>query len=117
MWKDARRILLKCSLKGDAKKVMQEFHEGDCGGHLYWRTTANKILRASFYWPTIFPSIPQKFTSCHKCQIFEGKSKLFPLPLKPIFVESPFQQWGLDFIGEIHPSSSTQHKWILTDTD
>eukprot|EP00253_Pinus_taeda_P010005 PITA_10005 len=24
---------------------------------------------------------------------------------------------GLDFIGEIHPSSSGQHKWILTATD
>ena len=29
----------------------------------------------------------------------------------------PFQQWGLDLIGEIHPSSSAQHKWILTATD
>lgn len=37
--------------------------------------------------------------------------------MKPISVESPFQQWGLDFIGEIHPSSSGQHKWILMATD
>jgi transposase InsO family protein len=36
--------------------------------------------------------------------------------LKPISVEALFRQWGLDFIGEIHPSSSTQHKWILTTT-
>ena len=28
-----------------------------------------------------------------------------------------FQQWGLDFIGEIHPSSSSQHKWVLTATN
>eukprot|EP00253_Pinus_taeda_P009966 PITA_09966 len=47
----------------------------------------------------------------------EGKRKLLPLPLKPISTEKPFQQWGLDFIGEIHPSSSRQHKWILTATD
>eukprot|EP00253_Pinus_taeda_P008687 PITA_08687 len=26
-------------------------------------------------------------------------------------------QWGLDFIGEIHPASSGQHRWILTATD
>eukprot|EP00253_Pinus_taeda_P028012 PITA_28012 len=26
-------------------------------------------------------------------------------------------EWGLDFISEIHPSSSAQHKWILTATD
>eukprot|EP00253_Pinus_taeda_P032149 PITA_32149 len=47
----------------------------------------------------------------------EGKKKLLPLPLKPISTEKPFQQWGLDFIGEIHPSTSGQHKWILTATD
>ena len=40
-----------------------------------------------------------------------------PLPLKPIEVSAPFQQWGLDFMGEIHPSSSAQHKWILTAMD
>ena len=53
----------------------------------------------------------------HKCQIFEGERKLLPLPLQPITIEAPFQQWGLDFIGEIHPDSSAQHKWILTATD
>ena len=39
------------------------------------------------------------------------------LPLKPIFVEAPFQQWGLDFIGEINPTSSGQHRCILLATD
>jgi hypothetical protein len=40
-----------------------------------------------------------------------------PLPLKPISVEAPFMQKGLDFIGEINPPSLAQHKWILTDTN
>jgi hypothetical protein len=39
------------------------------------------------------------------------------LPLKPITTHGPFQQWGLDFIGEINPSSSGKHRWILTATD
>lgn len=39
------------------------------------------------------------------------------MPLKPISTEAPFQQWGLDFIGEIHPPSTGQHKWILTATN
>jgi transposase InsO family protein len=34
-----------------------------------------------------------------------------------VAVLGPFQQWGLDFIGEIHPASSGQHRWILTATD
>eukprot|EP00253_Pinus_taeda_P026975 PITA_26975 len=56
-------------------------------------------------------------TTCHKCHIFEGKRTLLPLTLRPISTERPFQQWGLDFIGEIHPPSFGQHKWILTATN
>eukprot|EP00253_Pinus_taeda_P005641 PITA_05641 len=97
--------------------VMKEFHAGDCGGNLYWKSTVDKILSAGFYWPSLFADVKKFAVSCHKCQVFEGKRKILPLPLKPISTEKPFQQWGLDFIGEIHPSSSGQHKWILTATD
>ena len=55
--------------------------------------------------------------ACPKCQKFVGKKKLKSLPLKPIKVDAPFQQWGLDFIGEIVPNSSGQHKYILTATN
>lgn len=55
--------------------------------------------------------------SCHECQVFQGKRKLFPLPLKSVEVNTPFQLWGLDFIEEIHPTSPAQHKWILIATD
>ena len=63
---------------------MQEFDVGYYGGHLYWKTTTDNILRAGFYWPTLFADVKKYVTLCHKCQIFEGKRKLFPLPLKPI---------------------------------
>lgn len=49
--------------------------------------------------------------------IFLRKKETLPLPLRPISIEKPFQQWGLDFIREIHPPSFGQHKWILTATD
>ena len=39
------------------------------------------------------------------------------LPLKPIHANDPFQQWSLDFIGEINPHSSCQHRWILVAID
>eukprot|EP00253_Pinus_taeda_P013185 PITA_13185 len=87
--------------------------EDFCGGHLFWKSTANKVLRAGYYWPTLFADVK----SCHKCQIFEGRQKLQPLPLKPFEVSAPFQQWGLHFIREIHPTSSDQHRWILTAID
>jgi hypothetical protein len=34
-----------------------------------------------------------------------------------VVASGPFQQWGLYFIGEIHPALSAQHRWILTTTD
>ena len=103
--------------ENDADKIKHGFNEGECGGHLYWKYIVNKILRVGYYWPTLFQDIHRMVISFHKCQIFEGKRKLLPFPLHPISVESPFQQWGLDFIGEIRPASSAQHKWILTATD
>ena len=96
---------------------MEDFHKGDCGGHLFWKTIANKILRAGYYWPTLFDDVFKTIKSCHKCHIFEGRQKLQPFPLKPIEVRAPFQQWGLDFIAKIHPASSGEHQWILTVTD
>eukprot|EP00253_Pinus_taeda_P033485 PITA_33485 len=116
-WKDLGGVLLNCLVEKEAKKVMEDFREGDCGGHLFWKSTANKILRAGYYWRTLFADVYKVVKSCHKCHIFEGRQKLQPFPLKPIEVSAPFQQWGLDFIGEIHPASSGQHRWILTVTD
>jgi len=116
-WKNHEGILLNCLTMNEANNIMKEFHAGDCEGHLYWKSTADKILRAGYYWPSLFADVKKFAMSCHKCQIFEGKRRLLPLPLKPISTEKPFQQWGLDFIREIHPSSSGQHKWILTATD
>ena len=64
----------------------------------------------------MFSDTYKEMTTCHQCHIFYGKRKLMPLPLNPILAEPPFQQWDLDFIGEIKPNSSSQHRWILTAT-
>eukprot|EP00253_Pinus_taeda_P031446 PITA_31446 len=96
---------------------MSDFHKGESGGNLFWNTMANKILREGYYWPTLFADVYKTVTSSHECQIFQGRRKLQPLPLKPVEVNASFQQWGLDIIREILPTYSVQHKWILTVTD
>jgi transposase InsO family protein len=63
------------------------------------------------------PDVCAKVRACIKCQKFSGKQQLKSLSLKLVVASGPFQQWGLDFIGEIHPASSGQHRWILTATD
>jgi len=105
-WRDPSRVLLRCLDKEQSIEVMQQFHSSMCGGHHYWKTTAHKILRAGYYWPSLFSDVFSFVKSCDRCQRFEGKQQLKSLPLKPIFAKGPFQQWGLDFIGEINPHSS-----------
>jgi hypothetical protein len=116
-WRDPLGVLLKCLNPQESQKVIFEFHSSLCGGHHFWKTTAHKILRAGYYWPTLFADVCREIRACIKCQKFSGKQQLRPLPLKPVVASTPFQQWGLDFIGEIHPPSSGQHRWILTATD
>eukprot|EP00253_Pinus_taeda_P009819 PITA_09819 len=76
--------------------------------------TKKRFLRMKASKFCVLDDVKKFVVSCHKCQIFEGKRKLLPFPLEPISTEQPFQKWGLDFIGEIYPSSSGHYfnKWI-----
>jgi hypothetical protein len=116
-WKDPLGFLLVCLVELETENVISEFHKGVCGGHHAWRVIAYKILRVGYYWPKLFSDFNSKVITCNPCQFFAGKHKLSALPLVLVKTEAPFQQWGLDFIGEINPHSSAQHKWILTATD
>jgi hypothetical protein len=116
-WKDPLGVLLRCLDPQEAQKIMFDFHDTLCGGHHLWRTTTYNILRAGYFWPTLFTDVCAKIRACVKFQKFAGKHQLKSMPLKPVVASGPFQQWGLDFIGEIHPASSGQHIWILTATD
>jgi hypothetical protein len=47
-------ILLRCVDENKAQELIMEFHEGICGGHFAPMATVHKIIRARFYWPSIF---------------------------------------------------------------
>jgi hypothetical protein len=116
-WKDPVGLLLRCLDKEESVEVIHQFHSSICEGHHYWKTTSHNILRVGYYWPFLFSDVCTFVKSCDKCQRFTGKQQLKSLPLRPIVVNGPFQQWGLGFTGEINPLSSGQHKWILVATD
>lgn len=46
-----------------------------------------------------------------------GKRRQATMPLIPMVIEGPFQQWGLDFISFINLNSSACHNFILTATN
>jgi transposase InsO family protein len=49
--------------------------------------------------------------------LFTRKQNLAALSLHPIVIETPFQQWRLDFISQFKDNSSNGYTRILTTTD
>jgi hypothetical protein len=111
------RVILRCLEQEDTYKVLKKLHDYPAGGHFVGNTIAHKILRANYYWPTLFKYSHTHARNCKTCQISAEKEKRAAIPLQPVSVSKPFEQWGLDIIGEITPSSSKLHKYILTATD
>lgn len=116
-WKDPLNVLFLFLTESETKGIIDQFHAGIYGGHYASKATTYKVLRAGFYWPTLFAQVGENVRGCTQCQMFVGKQKLALLPLVPVLVSGPFLQQGLDFIREIHPASSNQHIWILITTD
>eukprot|EP00253_Pinus_taeda_P005868 PITA_05868 len=106
-----------CLEKTEAEKVLQELHDGPAGRHYAGDATAHKILRAGYYWPTLFKDSHSYVRKCQVRQTTAGRQKKPSMPLQPVNIEQPFSQWGLDIIGEIVPHSSKQHRYSLTTTD
>jgi hypothetical protein len=99
-------LLLRCLKREDVDNVLKYMHDGPTGGHFSRDTIAHKLLRVGYYCPTLFKYAHVYSRSCEACQKFVGRECKVIFPLQPIAAEEPFEQWGLDIIGEINSHSS-----------
>jgi hypothetical protein len=110
-------LLLKCLDHDQAKIAMDEIHEGICGTHQLAPKMKWLLRRAGFYWPTINADCFRYYKGCEDCQKF-GNIQMVPVAmLHPIIKPWSFRGWGLDFIGQIHPSSLKGHSFMLVATN
>ena len=63
-------ILRHCLTLEEAKSLLNDCHSGACGGHLSMLATTQKILRADYFWPSIFKDCIEVIKRCHPCQIY-----------------------------------------------
>ena len=108
--KTCNGFFLRCLECEDATKVVIELHDGPAGGNFSGDTTAHKILKAGYYWPTLFKDAHAHVRKCDTCQRSDGRQAKAARPLKPVIISKPFEKWGIDIIGEINPNYSLQHK-------
>ena len=115
--KNYDKVLLRCLENNYAKHILTELHDGLADNHFSRETTAHKVLREGYYWPTLFEDAHAHARKCQICQVNAWRERRPTFPLQPVTIENPFEQWGLDVVGEINPNSSKLHKYILTATN
>jgi hypothetical protein len=106
-WRTVEDLLLKCLGPDLVRVAMGEVHE--CNTHQSTLKMKWLLHRAGFYWPTMMANGFCYYKGCEECQRFKNIQLVPAAILHPIIKPWPFCGWGLDFIGQIHPSSSKGH--------
>ena len=86
------QVLLRCLEKDDVEHILTELHDGPAGGHFSGETTTHKVLRAGYYWPTLFKDAHAHARKCEICQVNAGRERRLAFPLQHITIENPFEQ-------------------------
>jgi hypothetical protein len=91
-------ILRRCLKFEEVDVVLNEFHSGACGGHLFGLETTQKNLRTGYVWPMIFKDCVEAVKKCRPCEIFTKKMHAHLAPMFPPIIVGPFTKWGVDFM-------------------
>jgi hypothetical protein len=57
--------------------VLAEIHDGPTGGHFGGDTITHKVLRAGYYWPTLFKDSHAYAKKCQECQKASGRERKY----------------------------------------
>ena len=111
-------ILQRCVLDHEREAILWECHNGVAGGHVGSKTTARKLLQAGLWWPMVHVDNKAFVKKCDVCQRIGRPSHRDELPLQPVKVLQPFENWAVDFVGPITPiARHSKARYIITATD
>ncbi|XP_019153548.1 PREDICTED: uncharacterized protein LOC109150025 [Ipomoea nil] len=93
--------LLKCLLRPEAEKIMDEAHRGICAAHQGDHTLARKLVVQGYYWPTMMRDCIEWMSRCGVCQAFARKDTRPATFYTPVTTAIPFAKWGIDLLGPL----------------
>ncbi|XP_073353760.1 uncharacterized protein [Aegilops tauschii subsp. strangulata] len=59
-----------CISEKQARELLADIHEGDCGHHSLSHTLTGKVFGSGFYWPTVLRDAAELVQSCAACQFY-----------------------------------------------
>ena len=107
---------LRCLNSDDARRLLEDIHEGVCGNHFGDRSLAHKALTVGYYWSYMMTEAIEYVKKCDKCQHFAPLKHQSVEHLNSIASPRPFAKWGLDIIGE-WPQSPGGKRYVLMATN
>jgi hypothetical protein len=111
-------ILRRCVMEEKRPLILVEAHEGIARGHYVGKETAQKVLIASLWWPTLHKDAKDYYRACDVCQRVGKPSRRDEMPLVPQLTLQAFEKWAIDFLGHINPSGKrTGARYIITATE
>jgi hypothetical protein len=111
-------ILRRCVMEAERPLILAEAHEGIAGGHYAGKETAQKVLRAGLWWPTLHRDAKDYSRACDVCQRVGKPSRRDEIPLAPQLTLQAFEKWAIDFVGPINPPGKcTGARYIITATE
>ncbi|MCO5570329.1 hypothetical protein L7F22_024048 [Adiantum nelumboides] len=113
--KGADIVMRRVPWKEEIYKILEENHEGSCGGHFASKITLHKILQEGYVWPSIQRDVHHWCKSCKECQSITSRvlrSKIGGT----ILAYDVFEKWGIDAIGPL-PITARGKCYILTTVD
>ena len=91
-------------------------------GNLMWSVRlqqlamVEKILRVSYFWPTIFKDSVEAVKCYHPYQLYTRKMRSHPAPLFPVISVGLFTKWGIYYV-TCNLVSAGGHKYIIVAVD